>query len=424
VWGIFFQRTGNVMRILWCGAMVLGVWCNAGAQTTPVLRPEIALIVGAASEALAAQNPVLALEKLDAANAVSEATPKEAEILQRLRVAAAISAGKPAVAMAALEWLIAAPEVAAIEKPTLIENLISLAQKQKDHQHVIDAGQLFGRIRATPTRGALLAVAQAHYFLKHYDLTAAQISTLLEPGANASNLVPGVQGKPEEYLLRMLADSYAQLKNRNGYLQALTLLLEQYPSQAYWSDYLSRHMSQLETGSPFALDWHRLVRATQTLEDADDYLEYVQQALKSGFPYEAQAVLEQGIKSGLLEASAYQRAVGVLRLQTARGVAEDAEALTLLEKRLPTAVNGEVAEQLADLHMASGRWTQAHSLYLSALGKGGLRRTELARVRRGIALARDGQKDAALTALVWSGQSPGARALAQAWTLWANQVLK
>ena len=416
------------MRALWWGLVLLCSYSLAAAQTAPGLRPEIAVLFSAAQDALKAKQAELAIDKLNAASALPPLPGKETEFLHRLRVAAGMDAGKPAIAMAALEALVALPEVSASEKPGLIESVISLAQKQKDHQRVIDAAKLFGSIPAPPTRGTLLALAQAHYFLKRYDLAIAQINALLPSSAPvpaaATGMTAGLQSPPEEYLLRLLADSHQQMKNRVGYLQSLALLLQYHPSQAYWSDYLARHISQLEANSPLALDWYRLVRAAQCLQEADDYFEYVQHALKAGFPLEAQAVLELGLKSGLLETASAKQTAQALGPQIERRVSEDKTSSELLEKQWPNAANGNAAAQLADLHLASGKWAQAHAVYRMALEKGGLRREELTRMRLGIALAQDGQKEAALAALAWSGWTSSARPLAQAWTLWANKVLK
>ncbi|MGA8516012.1 MAG: hypothetical protein WB821_14705 [Burkholderiaceae bacterium] len=390
----------------------------------PALRPELAALVVGVQDALKAKTPDAALDKLGAASSLPQLTGKETEIIQRLRVVASIEAGKPAIAMASLEALVAAPEVPTSEKTGLIENLISLAQKQKDHQRVIDAAQLFNHVQAPPTRGAQLAVAQAHYFLKNYAQTVQQINTVLAFTAGTSSATVAWQVKPEEYVLRMLADSHTQMKNRAGYLEGLTLLVKHYPSQAYWSDYLSRHISQLEASSPLTLDWYRLVRATQNLAEVDDYLEYAQLALKAGFPQEAQSVLDLGLKSDVLGKGGSKPAVDALRAQVTRRAGEDAGAVISLEQQLAGAANGNAAAQLGDLHLAGGQWLLAHTLYLSALEKGGLRREELTRLRQGIALAQQGQKQAAQTALASAGMSPSAQTLAQAWSLWAGQAGK
>ena len=406
------------MRAIWWGLVLFFSWCIAAAQVPLGVRAEAAVLLSAAQEALKSKNPQLAIDKLNATNALPALSGKETEIMQRLRVAAAMDAGQPAMAMAALEALIGLPEVPASEKPGLVESLISLAQRQKEHQRVIDAAQLFSSIPAATTRGALQAIAQAQYFLKRYDLAVAQINALL-PSPAALGAKSSPQLPPEEYLLRMLADSHNQLKNRAGYLSSLELLLQHHPSQAYWSDFLSRHISQLEARSPLALDWYRLVRASQCLQEADDYLEYIDHALRAGFPLEAQAMLEQGQKLGLLANASAKQRVEALSPLVARRVSEDATAVERLEKEWPSATNGNAAAQLADLHLASGKWAQAQAVYRSALEKGSLRREELTRLRLGISLAQAGQKEAALSALGWDGWSQPASILARAWSLLA-----
>jgi hypothetical protein len=402
------------MRGFLCAVILLCYGCAAGAQTAPVLRAELAALVLGVQEAMNAKTPEIALEKLHAASALPLLTGKESEIIQRLRVVASLDAGKPAMAMASLEALITAPEVPVGEKPPLIENLISLAQKQKDHQRVIDAGQLFSRVQTPPTRGAQLALAQAHYFLKQYAQTVQQINVVLTPTVSVPSITSAWQGKPEEYVLRMLADSHTQLKNRAGYLEGLTLLVKHYPSQAYWSDYLSRHISQLEANSPFALDWYRLVRATHNLEEADDYLEYAQLALKA----------DLGFKSEVLGKGATKSQADAMRTHVTLRIAEDDGAIAVLEKLLSGTSNGNAAAQLGDLHMANGQWLLAHTHYQNALEKGGLRREELIRLRLGIALAKQGQKQRALSALAGNGWSAGAQPLALAWSLWTGQARK
>lgn len=403
------------MRKFWGVVVLLCGSCGLGAQTTPAMRPELAALVATVQEHIQAKAPDLALEKLQSASALPLLTGKENEVIQRLRVVASMDAGKPTIAMASLEALVAAPEVSAREKSGLVESLISLAQKQKDHQRVIDSAQLFTGIPTAPTRGAQLAVAQAHYFLQQYPQTVQQINTVLAPAA-------GAPGKPEEYVLRMLADSHTQMKNRAGYLEGLSLLVQHYPSQAYWADYLVRHISQLLANAPLALDWYRLVRATQNLEEADDYMEYAQLALKAGFPQEAQAVLDLGLQSEALGKGSARTKAQALRVQAAGRLAQDAAAITALEQQLAGATDGNTAAQLGDLHLANAQWSQAQTHYQSALAKGRLRRPELTQLRLGIALAQQGQKPAAMAALADSGT--GTQALAQAWSWWAEQVKK
>jgi hypothetical protein len=411
------------MNRLWCGLVLLLCLCPALAQSPNAIRAEVATLLTAAQDALKAKDPTSALEKLQAASAVPQLNGNEAVLLNRLRVVAGIDGGKPLVALAALDALIAAPEVPAAEKPSLIENSISILQKQKNHSRVLEACKLYGTL-AAPKRGILLAEVQALYFLKNYAMAITQINALIQQPVSQTGTSATAITTPEEYVLRMLADSHQQLKNKPGYLESLVLLLTYYPSPSYWSDYLARHINQLEANSPYELDWYRLMRATQSLQEADDFMVYSRLALKFGLPQEALFALELGIKAGQLGTAANKAASDALRQQIARRITEDAASLELLEKQAPTAVNGNAAAQLGDLHMANGHWAQAQAAYQRAVEKGGVRREELARLHWGMAFALQNQKDTALEVFAWKGFDPSARALAKAWALWSNKTLK
>lgn len=399
-------------------ALIFIACIGHAAEPAPVtVRAELSPLLAAAQEALKAKDPQTALDKLNATSALGPLNAQEKIILHRVRVVAALDAAKPVLAIESLDALIAAPEVAAAEKPGLIEVLIAQAQKQKDHQRVVEASKQYSAL-ASPKRGVVLAQAQAHYFLKQFEPAIEGFNRLIpQLGATADSKAP-LQTPPEEALLRMLADSHNQRKNRAGYLEGLTLLLTYYPSQAYWSDYLARQMALLEPNSPYTLDWYRLMRATQTLEDFDDYKEYAQFALKQGLPQEALTVFGQGIKSGVVGQGNHKAAGEALQQQIASRAAQDAGSLVLLERQVAAQGLGNDSAQLGDLYLSAGDWQQAHTAYQKALNLGSLRREALTRLHLGIALAQLRQKEAAQAALAWPGFDPAGQALANAWRLW------
>jgi hypothetical protein len=286
---------------------------------------------------------------------------------------------------------------------------------------ILDACQIYTTL-APPKRSVLLAQAQAHYFLKHYEKTVTDINFLVQSAKSLRDT--HVVAAPEELLLRMLADSHFHFKNRSGYLESLDLLLSYYPSRLYWRDYLSEHIGQLKPNSVHELDWYRLMGVTQNLQEAGEYMTYAQLALKSGFPREAQRVVEQGIKTGILDNRVNKAASDTLRQKTERAVAEDSASIAILEKNAFTATNGNTSAQLGDLHMANGAWAQAQTVYQLAIEKGGLQKEALVRLRWAISMAMQNANDAAITALTWNGFDATDRTMAKAWTLWAKHPLK
>jgi hypothetical protein len=383
----------------------------AHAQQQPIVRAEVSRILLTAQEAVATKNYALALEKLTAARNVPDLNTAEWELVHRLSAVAGQYGGQPQLALNSLEELIAAPHVALVDKPVLLENLVNLALRERKFERVVLASKQYAAM-APYKRTVQVATVQAHYFLKNYAAACTEINNLLaQQGAQLA--------APEEYLLRMRADSYKQLKDQSGYLSSLRFLLTYYPSRAYWSDYLSYQLDGLGKQSPYALDWYRLLRATQTLEDADDYVTLIELTLKAGLPDEAQAALNAGLQAGKLGVREIKAQTEQFSTQISKRIAEDTQSLGALEKQLATSPDGNAAAQAADLYMANRQWDKAQGLYAQALQKKGLRKEEMVRMRLGIALMHLAEKEQARQIFAWDGFDPAARNLAQSWLLWS-----
>jgi tetratricopeptide (TPR) repeat protein len=139
------------------------------------------------------------------------------------------------------------------------------------------------------------------------------------------------------------------------------------------------------------LNVSRLMDATGTMEEGEDYLDTAQFAIKAGLPYEALRVLDQGQFAGLYMGALAANAAK-LKQQAQQRAAEDEKAfrsLTLASENGPTLV------QLGDVLLSKGQWSEAADAYQKALSKGGLRREGDARLHCGIALLKAKQLDAA-----------------------------
>ncbi len=404
----------KLLVVIGCAYAYMGV---VQAQTVD-RAPVVALLI-TAQEAIKEKKPEQALQALDKALLIAAISGADKVTVARLRVAAALDSGKPALAMAALEYLISATEVPTTEKPSLLEATISLAQKQKDHQRVLDATKRYEAVALMP-QGVRIAQAQAYYFLKDYAACANSISTLL---SNTKDHAPSSSDsltKPPEYVLRMLADSHNQLKNRAAYTESLELLLRHYPSASYWSDYLSRQVQKLEPNSSLLLDWYRLMRATLSLEDGDDFLVYAELALKAGLPIEALHVFELGEKQALLNTSqsTHHQALKQLIL---RRQAQDTDAIDTLNAHMQSNSSGNTAAQLADLHFAASRWEDAQKYYAQGVAIGLLRKEEQVRLRWGIAAALQRDRSTAISIWKWDGFDVATQTLIKAWKIWLDR---
>jgi tetratricopeptide (TPR) repeat protein len=178
---------------------------------------------------------------------------------------------------------------------------------------------------------------------------------------------------------------------------------------------IPRLARQANFNSRFDLDLYRLLELTGNIEDAIEYVDMANLALKAGLPAEAMRVVEQAYAKGLLgkgsDAANHQK----LRQQIQLRLTEDEKAMPGLEK---SARDANALASLADVYAAQQKWEQSQAHYSKALAMGGLRREAETRLHAGIALFKLGQKEQAHT--MWDSVQGDATAveLAQLWKTW------
>lgn len=387
---------------------------QVSAQTTATIRAALLPLLTAAQQSITANQMPTALSKLSEARSITALNPQELVLIQRLIVAATVNDdAQQQLASATLETLIGSALVPTEERLSFIETLISLSQRHRNYPRVIQAAQQYSQL-APAKRSVMVAVAQAHYFLKQFDQAVMQIKSIVQlykPGDTA----------PEETLLRMWADSYKQLKNSVGYETALWQLLTHHPKAAYFADFLNRKLEDLEPKSRYELDVYRLMRETKALTDAEDYLSMIQLCIKAGLPQEALDVLNTGKTAGKIGAGTTAAQTNALQAQINLRLTEDATSLSKLEKDAATSADGNSSALAGEIYFASGQWDKAAGFYEKAISKGGLRREEMIRLHHGIALKQSGKLALAKATLDWVSFDDTAKMIGQTWLLINNK---
>lgn len=217
---------------------------------------------------------------------------------------------------------------------------------------------------------------------------------------------------------RLLAFSQRQIKDDVAYNNTLKILLQNYPSKAYWAELIARLARQANFNPRFELDLYRIQELTGNLVETLEYVDMANFALKAGLPAEAARVVELAYAAGLMgkgsDAVNHQK----LRQQIQQDVKDDEKALPTLEK---SAKDANAFASLANVYASQQKWDQAHVLYSKALAMGGLRREAETRLHAGIALYKLGQKVEAVK--MWDSIQGETTAvdLAQLWKTWQSQ---
>ena len=361
---------------------VLGLALNTVAQVN--MRPEVAKPLQAAQEAIQAKQPDIALQKIQEARSTPQLTEPEKMFLERLSVVASINAQRFDVASSSLEYLLQSPQLSATDRLTLTETMVSVSQRNKEYAKVVQWARRYTQEGGKNQRVHIMKVQALALQGLHKDVVQEMDDAYKVTGYQA-----------EESELRIYAFSQKQLKDDGGYISTLNQLVTRFPSKDYWTDLLNAMGRAPGINARIQLDVSRLMEAAGTMEEADDYLDTAQFAIKAGLPFEALRVLDQGQAAGLYKGATVANAAK-LRQQAQIRASEDDKALKSLTM---ASDNGPMLVQLGDVLLSKGQWVEAAEVYQKALSKGGLKREADARLHCGIALIKAKQTEAAKSML-------------------------
>ena len=224
------------------------------------------------------------------------------------------------------------------------------------------------------------------------------------------------QKAPEDYYRYAIAKSYAAKRNADT-MAWLKKWVTAYPSAKNWRDTLIlagiQQNALITLDEAQKVDIFRLMRATNSLADQTDYLQYADSVNRRGLPSEAQAVIKEGTAQGKIPAG-NAMAKGLLADAT-KNIAADGP-LAGLEKRAAAAANGKLAAGTADAYLGQNNYAKSVELYRLALTKGGVDADDV-NLHLGIALAKSGDKAGAAAAFAAVKAAPKAD-VAGLWTTW------
>lgn len=192
-----------------------------------------------------------------------------------------------------------------------------------------------------------------------------------------------------------------------------------YPTPKNWRDAIVTYgmagNSVAKLDEAQKIDLFRLMRATRSLADQTDYLEYADDVSRKGLPAEAAAVLKEGMAAGKIPAG---NAMAKALLADSTTKAKQEGSLAPIEAKASAAANGRLAASTAEAYLGMDNFPKAIALYRLALQKGGVDADEV-NTRLGIALARSGDKAGAKAAFAEVKGAPRS-GIAALWTAYVD----
>jgi tetratricopeptide (TPR) repeat protein len=393
-------------------ALIGALICASSANAQVPVRPELAKSLKAAQDALNAGQAENAITLAQQTLSLPGITSVEKPVIQRTLAIAALQAKNFPLAIQTLEAMLQEmPEgTPAAQKFPLMEALLSASDQVKDLPRVVNWARIYLRLEGdNPSVRPVLI--QSLSFLNRHEEVVQEVKEKIR-------LDEASKVKTPESDLRIMAVSQRQLKDDAGYNSTLKMLLQSYPSKAYWAESIARLGRQANFNARFDLDLYRILEITGNMEDTGEFVEMANLALKAGLPAEAARVVELAFAAGKMgkgsDAANHQK----LRQQIQQQLAEDDKAFPALER---SAKDANTLASLAEVYASKQNWNQAQALFSKALAMGGLRREAETRLHAGIVLLKLGQKVEANK--MWDSIQGEATALdfAQLWKIWQAQ---
>lgn len=391
------------------GLLFIAMAVQAQTSGSIALRAELHQPLVAAQEALKNNQAEQALTRIREALAVAQLTSAERTLVLRTQAVAALRAQNWDLAIEALEHLLSSPEVTAADRLPLLESLISAGQQKKDHAMVVKWARQYLK-EGGPKPVVRVVMIQTLAVMGDHKQVVNEMQEKVRLDVAAGLKTP-------EQELRLLAVSQRQLKDNAGYQSTLRRLLEAYPSKAYWAEVIQRLAQQVSLNPRLELDLYRLLDQTDNLEEAGDYTEMAQLALKAGLPAEALRVMAKGFDVGILGQGAEAAAHNKLRTEAQKKVQEDERSFAQFEQ---SAQDSTAWAGVGNVYASQLNWAAANVAYAKALAVGGVRREPELRLHHAISLIKAGQKDVARQQLAAVQGDALAVELASLWGLLAR----
>ena len=403
--------------LLLAAALASGqVWAQAAAPapaaaaSAPTLRPETAKPLAAAQEAIRANQHAQALARIAEAEAVPGLTPYEQYIVLRLKGPALFASGDQAGALAVFEKVVVSPLTPAAEKASLTETTIKLALQLKKY----DSAQVLMKAYLAD-RGPSAEIASLYPQVLSVQGDHAGVIAYLLPLVAADE---AAKRATPEATLRLLAASQGTAKDTAGYLATLTRLAATTGKLDYWDELINRTVRKDGFADErLRLDVYRLRQVVGIKLEADEVGDMAYRANQAGLPAEAQALLDDGFKSGLLGKGSNAAADQKLRESATKAAAQDRATLADSEAAALKAPNGNALYGLGLALSATGAHERGLALITQGIAKGGLRRPDDAQLHLGLVALRAGKADQAKAAFAAVKGTDGAADLARLYAL-------
>ncbi|MFZ3290590.1 MAG: tetratricopeptide repeat protein [Telluria sp.] len=390
----------------------------ATAPKPDTVRPDLFKLLDPTviKELMAAKKYAEVQEKLTKADAFADKTPYENYVIDRMRLALASSTNDDAMAIKALESVIASGRLPKTDQTDFIQALANYHYNAKNYPKTIEWLKRYQKESATPLK-VRPTLIRAYYLSGDYASAKTELLPVIAEARQAGKA-------PELEDLRLLASSASKLKDNAAYVETMEQLVAFYPTDEFWTDLLNRMQSKPTFNIRLQLDAYRLENAALKAMAPEEYNEMAELALIAGFPTEAKKAMDAGFAAGVLGTGSNAAKHKQVRDKAAKGAADDAKNIAGGEAAAVKAKDGTGLVNLGYAYVTMDQFDKGIALMEKGIAKGGMKRPDEANLHLGVAYAKAGRKDDALKVFQGLKGDDGMTDLAKYWTLWLNRPVE
>ncbi|HEU0202034.1 MAG TPA: hypothetical protein VFR86_16585, partial [Burkholderiaceae bacterium] len=296
------------------------------------------------------------------------------------------------------------------EKLPMMEALASLAFKAKDYPESIRWSQRFLAEGGT-SDSVRTMLLNAQFLSNDCAGVTKMLTAVVQEDAAAKR-------PTSETHWKMLAQCQRTLGDDAGYVRTLEHWVVQYPKKEVWADLIGRAAGRPGFAERLQLDLYRLMRATGTLESAEQFEHMAQLSLDAGYPAEARQVLEEGFTRERLGSGPNAQRQNRMRRTAEQKAASD--TVGALDAMVPNVQTSVGLLNIGYAMTTLGEIDKGVKLMRQGIAKGGLKHPEDARLRLGAVLARAGRTEEAREVLSGVTGKDGTGDLARLWVAFAE----
>lgn len=389
---------------------------GAAAQPKPDgVRPEMLKLLdpNTIRPLMDAKNYTEVQSRITQAEALPDKTPYETYVINRMKLTLGSATNNEEMQRTALEAVIASGKLSDADKPNFMLALATTYYNAKNYPKAIE---LYKQIQASGVNNDQVnnGLIRSYYFSGDYATVLKLQGPQLDAAAKAGKT-------PTDAELRMYASSANKAKDDAAYMRGLEMLATYYPNDDYWSDLINRGVLRKPGyDRSFDTDTLRLEFAAVKQMSPEAYTDLAELALKDGFPTEAKKVMDAGFAANVLGTGSGAAAQRQLRDRATKEAASDAKNIASGEASASKSKNGAGLVNLGWAYVTMDQFDKGIPFIEQGIAKGGLKSTDEAKLRLGMAYARAGQKDKALQTFESVKGSGGAADIAHCWIILLN----